>query len=546
MAASWPSYIVKVKSGGTKYADIRRSGTTGSRGSGVTRYRHTGYWGIVKLGNDQYIVPLYAREHRYGPFGALKSSGGTPVTYEEHLENVYKENMKVAGTDEPQKPPIYYYDGKPYVWDGKSYAYGTSNYLGIDKREYTWDPTAAGAKYYFGDGRSARVYPNDFQKKSSGSKDVHLQRYGATSSSTSTEVFQDNDVSQLDIDSDRRLESGRTAARIAMDAIADGGNQRKLSGQSRQEWFSNQSVKTAAENALRAKGYSDAMIAWYFNPSTNFPTSQVFTGPSGNNTGTNSGGSGGGGQSSPPRTQIAPTPAVTRVTIRAPFGYAAPPEKAPDVRPQLVQNYTDYERDNGVESGYRARKKQSVFYFPYVPSQVQYSGLGSEWVEIPRQGNFPIVEWSNWNLLKVQMEFLIAEDRQENGGATVPDGIFNSVSRRIQTLREMAQRQAAVSVFNLDDMFRVQLLRAKQTGKPMQFVISGLEITALRRSQNSIEKEITAAQVNLTLQEIPIEEVTLVKMSPPEFSEDPPKRKKDNDDTEPSNPLYTDTFDFFW
>lgn len=543
MASEWPSSVVKQKDSGTVYGAVKtlRSGGRGS--SGGNQYKFTGYYGVATIGNEQFIVPLWTKMFKDGPYGALVNSGGTPVTYEQHLDYVYQEELKVGAGGNAAKP-VYYYKGKPYTWDGRTYAYGNSSYIGIDKTFWNYDPTAAGAKYFFDGTRRLSVYRGTFVKKSAGSKNAHLQRYGSSSSSGSQAVYQDNDLSQLDIDADARLESAKTAARRAMDTIAIGSP--VLAQGTRDAYFASQSLKTAAENALRSAGYTNAMIEWYFDPGNQFPDQTVFTGASGNNTRGNGGGTSGTNSASPAREQIAPTPAITRVTIRAPFGYAAPPEKAPDARPQLVQNYKSYERDPSVDEGYKETKKQAVFYFPYVPSQIQYSGLGSEWVDIPRQGNFPIVEWSNWNLMEVSMEFLIAEDRQENGGATVPDGIFNSVSRRIQTLREMAQRQAPISVFNLDDMFRVQLLRSQKTGKPMQFVISDVQITALRRSQNSVEKEITAAQVDLSLREIPIETITLVKMSPPKFTEDTPKKKKDDSDDDTGQTKYTDTFNFFW
>jgi len=230
---------------------------------------------------------------------------------------------------------------------------------------------------------------------------------------------------------------------------------------------------------------------------------------------------GGGGHSnpinSPPKPPVAPTPAVTKVVVRAPYGFAKPATKAPDNRPQIVQNYTTYVKDSSAPEGIKAVKGQDIFVFPYTPNNISYSGLGSKWDSIDRQGNFPIVEWSSWDLMRCEMEFLVAEDRTE-GATQVPDGLFVSVQDRLNTLRRMSQRQAAVSVFNLDDLFRVQVKRAKETGKALQFVIADLSFTSTRRSIDSVEKEITAASVKLTLQEIPIEKVNLVKMSPPIMS----------------------------
>ena len=139
--------------------------------------------------------------------------------------------------------------------------------------------------------------------------------------------------------------------------------------------------------------------------------------------------------------------------------------------------------------------------------------------------------------MRCEMEFLVAEDRTE-GTTQVPDGLFVSVQDRLNTLRRMSQRQAAVSVFNLDDLFRVQVKRAKETGKALQFVIADLSFTSTRRSIDSVEKEITAASVKLTLQEIPIEKVNLVKMSPPIMSTPIIPARSTPGDEPPSDALF--------
>ena len=62
--------------------------------------------------------------------------------------------------------------------------------------------------------------------------------------------------------------------------------------------------------------------------------------------------------------------------------------------------------------------------------------------------------------------------------------------------------------------------RAEQTGKPLEFVIADLSLGSLRRTMLDGDKEITAAQVKLTLQEIPIEEIRLARFPSPGFGED--------------------------
>ena len=52
-------------------------------------------------------------------------------------------------------------------------------------------------------------------------------------------------------------------------------------------------------------------------------------------------------------------------------------------------------------------------------------------------------------------------------------------------------------------------------GKPLEFVISDLNISSMRRTIEAGDKEITTAQVKLTLQEIPIEAIKSVQFGKP-------------------------------
>jgi hypothetical protein len=52
-------------------------------------------------------------------------------------------------------------------------------------------------------------------------------------------------------------------------------------------------------------------------------------------------------------------------------------------------------------------------------------------------------------------------------------------------------------------------------GKPLEFVISDLNISSMRRTIEAGDKEITTAQVKLTLQEIPIEAIRSVRFGKP-------------------------------
>jgi hypothetical protein len=387
--------------------------------------------------------------------------------------------------------------------------------------------------FYYRENETFVVYPDEYQRLSTAQAQTWIQTTQSRQYASTVTSLGDLKDRQA-----RLLPEMRATMQSVLSQDATYANIMRLVGNDRND----PRVRNTARQILNARGYSDSNVAWFFNPLENPGTLGTLRPASGGSaSGSRGGGSGGGSGSgvSRPNTFIAPTPAVTRVVVRAPFGYSRPPDRAPDQRPQIIQNYTEYVRSPGFSGGYREVSGQDIFVFPYVPNNISYSGLGSQWTEIDRQGNYPLVEWTKWDLMRVEMEFLLAEERTESGGAIVPDGIFNSVQGRLNTLRRMSQRRAAVSVFNLDDLFRVQIKRAAETGKAMQFVIADLTVNASRRSLNSVSKEITAATVKLTLQEIPIEAVTIVRMSPPKMT-DPTLPKKTDEDSESSDVLFTD------
>ena len=174
---------------------------------------------------------------------------------------------------------------------------------------------------------------------------------------------------------------------------------------------------------------------------------------------------------------------------------------------RLVQRYP---RDANA-SGYSSRTFSTAleltdsFVFPNTPNDIQYQGLGAKWVEVPRTGDLPLLEFSQWTLMKISMEFIVANDIVD-GGKSYPDGLRTSVYDHLEQLRTMAQRPFPVEVFGLDQLLRVSMKRAELTGKPLEFVIGDMSISSLQRTIDPGDKEITTAKVKLTLQEIPIEE----------------------------------------
>lgn len=260
-------------------------------------------------------------------------------------------------------------------------------------------------------------------------------------------------------------------------------------------------VDVLVRDALIEAGYTESQITWYRNggvTNPHFPTgpaTQVIR-PDVSHTAKGEG----SGSKSPPATITAPTPAVSKLIVRAPIGYTKPAEKAGE-KPYIQQVGTYLEEPH-------------KYYFKNVPNTVSYQGLGSRWVEIPRKGDFPIVEWSDWALMKVSFDFLIAHNNLD-GQPGQGDGLYKDVSWDIDQLRQMAQRPLPVSIFGMDQLFAIQMKRAQTTGRAMQFVIANFTVKSARRVVGEGDKQIAAAQCSMTLQEIPIEQMRVVEMSMP-------------------------------
>jgi hypothetical protein len=200
---------------------------------------------------------------------------------------------------------------------------------------------------------------------------------------------------------------------------------------------------------------------------------------------------------------------VVRLVVRMPIGYAGVATSTA-TKPGFVQTWLD---PNGTSY-------TDEFIFRYIPQNVKYDGLASEWIEIPRAENVPFVDWARWQLMKVSMSFIIAADRVEPGGQSVPDGMSISVESQIQKLRQMAQRKVPVTFINMDELLTIQLRRGKDLGRGLEFVINDMSVTATRRSTDfltgsaSTPSGISVAQIEMTFTEVPVERVSVVYLSP--------------------------------
>ena len=188
-------------------------------------------------------------------------------------------------------------------------------------------------------------------------------------------------------------------------------------------------------------------------------------------------------------------------------------------RPELVQTYEYLELlPDGSYAGRAAPPRR--FQFPFVPREVNYSGLGAQWTEIERTGSFPIVDWQSFQLLKISFNFDIVDRTLENQTGF---GLFWSCEDQIRTLREMAQAPYPVTFLNMDQFMSEEIRYPLFTrGRGIEFVISEFTVTAVQRTPAqaaSISGQLTPNQISratasMTLQEIPIETVDIVQMPP--------------------------------
>ena len=232
------------------------------------------------------------------------------------------------------------------------------------------------------------------------------------------------------------------------------------------------------------------------------------TGTTGGGGGGGGGGRGGRGGASTQTSTAYELDSVVKLIVRMPIGYAGV-AKSTSRNPGFIQTWREEDGKTYTEE----------FLFRYIPQNIKYDGLSSEWIEIPRAENIPFVDWSRWPLMKVSMSFLIASDRVEPGGQTVPDGMSTAVEPQIQKLRQMAQRKSPITFINMDELLTVQLRRGKELGRGLEFVINDMSVSATRRVTDfsnggaSIPSGISVAQVEMTFTEIPVERVSLVYLS---------------------------------
>lgn len=190
----------------------------------------------------------------------------------------------------------------------------------------------------------------------------------------------------------------------------------------------------------------------------------------------------------------------TTVTLRGRFGYVAPGQdpRVPEtddfgtsgVFPQMVQYFSN----DGINPQPPRR-----FTFFLRPSNVNYTNIGSEWTEIDRSGKIPIVDWKNFKLMKISFQFVVGN----------PLRLTTSIDNELKVLRQMATSPYPVVIYGFDEMFNNDLRFPFSDTQTVEFAIGEMSISSVYRTPDN---KINRATVDITLQELPIETVSVIEM----------------------------------
>jgi hypothetical protein len=213
-------------------------------------------------------------------------------------------------------------------------------------------------------------------------------------------------------------------------------------------------------------------------------------------------------------------------------GYVSPAARDSSSAPQMVQQYRLPPDNTPVTLRH---------IFRFAPNQINYASLGSNWIDIERSGNTPLVDWAGYKLMQVSFSFLVAGDDDANFDSPVsPENRINiGIDEKLLELRQMATAPYPVTLLGFDEMLKNQMRFPFDGGKGVEFVITDFSISSTYRT---VAGEINRAQCEITLREIPIETIDLVDFPPLIFPNIQPA-PKDKETKPPTRPLATDTSD---
>lgn len=201
---------------------------------------------------------------------------------------------------------------------------------------------------------------------------------------------------------------------------------------------------------------------------------------------------------------------------------------------------------------------ERIHVFEMIPNSFEFSQLSSTWNEVERSGNYPLVDWSNYNLTKVSFRFLVVAKKLETNefykidpvtkaktlikqtSSIVNDGLLASIDDQLDNIRAMVGAPAPITLYNVNTLLSTEY-RYPYTNntRNMQWIINDCSVTATRFTDNG--NAISAAEVSLTLTEYPVIAREIIPLPPltPD-NPPPPPCKPDSGDPKctPADPTY--------
>ena len=261
----------------------------------------------------------------------------------------------------------------------------------------------------------------------------------------------------------------------------------------------------------------------------------------------NSNTKGGGKKNNKGNKSPGPVKTVVNIKSKDPFTKAnvdiTKIEEMPYMK-QVINNFSAAENSRQSIERYHA--------FEMMPNSFEFSQLSSAWNEVARSGNYPLVDWSNYQLTKVSFRFLVVAKQlgtskeYEKGVLTkttqsiVNDGLLVSIDEQLENIRAMAGTPSPITLYNVNNLLTTTYRYPyTNNARNMQWVINDASITATRLTQGG--KHISAAEVSLTLTEYPVIAREIIPLPPltPD-NPPPPACKPDSGDAKctPVNPEY--------
>lgn len=163
----------------------------------------------------------------------------------------------------------------------------------------------------------------------------------------------------------------------------------------------------------------------------------------------------------------------------------------PENLPRMVQRIT---------TGAAGQKTViDTYVFNLRPNNVSYSNIGITWTEIDRVNNFPLVDYKNNKLMKINFEFVV------EAHIVGVSSLYESCEDRLKQLQRIANRPELVTFTNFDSLFSEAAVFNTLQANYREWAIVDMSISSIQRTPSGSDSEvgsISRATVNMTIQEV--------------------------------------------